>query len=202
MPVIGYLGNKVDPRYLLTVGFVGFGIMSLYFGNMTLGISPWTLLVPIIVTGFALSFVFVPIATQTYSTLRNDQIGNASGIFNLLAEYWRVDRYLDCADAAGAAKRRAPVGDRRLRVADAVLVRAAGERADGLSDPAYGGAERAACGGVNNVSATRAAVAAVGVCGCVPMDVIDVLCMRGGGVVLPQGSARKAAGWSALKAAR
>jgi DHA2 family multidrug resistance protein len=84
MPVIGYLGNKVDSRYLLTFGFIGFGIMSLYFGNVNLGISPWTLLVPIIATGFALSFVFVPITTQAYSTLRNDQIGNASGIFNLV----------------------------------------------------------------------------------------------------------------------
>jgi MFS transporter, DHA2 family, multidrug resistance protein len=84
MPVIGYLGNKVDPRYLLTFGFVGFGVMSLFFGNITLGISPWTLLVPIVATGFALSFVFVPITTQAYATLRNDQIGNASGIFNLL----------------------------------------------------------------------------------------------------------------------
>jgi DHA2 family multidrug resistance protein len=84
MPVIGYLGNKVDPRYLLTFGFVGFGIMSLMLGNLTLGLSPWTLLVPIVATGFALSFVFVPITTQAYSTLRNDQIGNATGIFNLL----------------------------------------------------------------------------------------------------------------------
>jgi MFS transporter, DHA2 family, multidrug resistance protein len=84
MPVIGYLGNKVDPRYLLTFGFIGFGVMSLYFGEINLGISPWTLLVPIVATGFALSFVFVPITTQAYSTLRNDQIGNASGIFNLV----------------------------------------------------------------------------------------------------------------------
>ena len=84
MPVIGYLGNKVDPRYLLTFGFCGFGIMSLMFGNLNLGISPWTLLIPIVATGFALSFVFVPITTQAYSTLRNDQIGNASGIFNLV----------------------------------------------------------------------------------------------------------------------
>ena len=84
MPVIGYLGNKVDPRYLLTFGFVGFGLTSLVFGNINLGISPWTLLVPIVLTGFALSFVFVPITTQAYATLRNDQIGNASGIFNLL----------------------------------------------------------------------------------------------------------------------
>ena len=84
MPVIGYLTNRVDPRYLLTFGFVGFGITSLFFGNVNLGISPWTLITPIVLTGFALSFVFVPITTQAYSTLRNDQIGNASGIFNLV----------------------------------------------------------------------------------------------------------------------
>jgi DHA2 family multidrug resistance protein len=84
MPVIGYLGNKVDPRYLLSFGFIGFGICSLIFGNVDLQISPWTLLWPIIITGFALSFVFVPITTSAYGTLRNEQIGNASGIFNLV----------------------------------------------------------------------------------------------------------------------
>src|ERR1039458_4397022 len=61
-----------------------FGITSLIFGNVDLSIGPTTLLWPIIITGFALSFVFVPITTQAYSTLRNDQIGNASGIFNLV----------------------------------------------------------------------------------------------------------------------
>jgi MFS transporter, DHA2 family, multidrug resistance protein len=84
MPVIGYLGNKVDPRMLLTFGFLVFGITSIVFGNIDLGIGPTTLLWPIIITGFALSFVFVPITTQAYGTLKNEQIGNASGIFNLV----------------------------------------------------------------------------------------------------------------------
>ncbi|HCT59419.1 MAG TPA: EmrB/QacA family drug resistance transporter [Acidobacterium sp.] len=84
MPVIGFIGSKVDARYLLTFGFLVFGITSLVFGNSDLGIGPYTLLWPIIITGFGLSFVFVPIATQTYATLRNEQIGNASGIFNLM----------------------------------------------------------------------------------------------------------------------
>ena len=84
MPIIGWLGGKVDARYLLTFGFIVFGIMSLFFGNINLGIGPTTLLMPIIVTGFALSFVFVPITTQAYGTLSNEQIGNASGIFNLV----------------------------------------------------------------------------------------------------------------------
>ncbi|MDE1162030.1 MAG: DHA2 family efflux MFS transporter permease subunit [Acidobacteriaceae bacterium] len=84
MPVIGYLSSKVDPRYLLTFGFATFGLTTLYFGNVTLGISPTTLFLPILITGFGLSFIFVPISTAAYGTLTNEQIGNASGLFNLM----------------------------------------------------------------------------------------------------------------------
>jgi MFS transporter, DHA2 family, multidrug resistance protein len=84
MPVIALLSERVDTRYLLTFGFIVFGITSLFFGNVNLSIGPETLLWPIIITGFALSFVFVPITTQAYTNLRNEQIGNASGIFNLV----------------------------------------------------------------------------------------------------------------------
>ncbi len=84
MPVIGFLSNKVDPRLLLTFGFFLFGCTTLYFGNLTLDISPTTMLLPILLTGFALSFVFVPISTAAYGTLSNEQIGNASGLFNLM----------------------------------------------------------------------------------------------------------------------
>jgi DHA2 family multidrug resistance protein len=84
MPVIGYLSNKADPRYLLTFGFITFGLTTLYFGSITTEISPTTLFLPILITGFGLSFVFVPINTAAYGTLRNDQIGNASGLFNLM----------------------------------------------------------------------------------------------------------------------
>jgi DHA2 family multidrug resistance protein len=84
MPIIGYLSNKADPRWLLTFGFFTFGLTTLYFGNVTLDISPTTLLLPILITGFGLSFVFVPISTAAYGTLDNKQIGNASGLFNLM----------------------------------------------------------------------------------------------------------------------
>ena len=84
MPVIGFLSNKVDPRCLLTFGFLTFGLTTLYFGNITLDVSPTTLLLPILITGFGLSFVFVPISTAAYGTLDNEQIGNASGLFNLM----------------------------------------------------------------------------------------------------------------------
>jgi DHA2 family multidrug resistance protein len=84
MPLIGYIGDKIDARYLLTFGFITFGICCLYFGNVNLGISPLTLLWPILITGFALGFIFVPVSTQAYGTLKNEEIGNASGLFNLM----------------------------------------------------------------------------------------------------------------------
>jgi MFS transporter, DHA2 family, multidrug resistance protein len=84
MPIIGYLGDKVDERLLLTAGFISFGICCIYFGRIDLQISPWTLLWPIVITGMSLAFVFVPITTSAYGTLKNEQMGNASGLFNLL----------------------------------------------------------------------------------------------------------------------
>jgi DHA2 family multidrug resistance protein len=83
-PVIGFLANKLDARYLLTFGFTVFGLTTLYFGSITLDISPTSLLIPILITGFGLTFVFVPITTSAYGTLPNEQLGNASGLFNLM----------------------------------------------------------------------------------------------------------------------
>ncbi len=83
-PIIGFLGSRIDNRKLLSAGFVGFGICALVFGTVNLDIGPYTLLIPITLTGFALAFVFVPLATTTTSTLTRDEMGNATGLFNML----------------------------------------------------------------------------------------------------------------------
>ncbi|MGA8670867.1 MAG: DHA2 family efflux MFS transporter permease subunit [Terracidiphilus sp.] len=83
-PVIGILGSRIDNRKLLSLGFVGFGVCALFFGMVNLDIGPYTLLIPITLTGFALSFVFVPLATMTTATLSREEMGNATGLFNML----------------------------------------------------------------------------------------------------------------------
>jgi MFS transporter, DHA2 family, multidrug resistance protein len=83
-PVIGILGSRIDNRKLLSLGFVGFGVCAMLFGRVSLDIGPNTLLIPIVITGFALSFVFVPLATMTTATLSRDEMGNATGLFNML----------------------------------------------------------------------------------------------------------------------
>jgi MFS transporter, DHA2 family, multidrug resistance protein len=84
IPLVGYLSDKFDARVLLTLGFGLFGLTTLYFGYVTPDISPTTLLVPILITGFGIGFIFVPVSTQAYGTLQPQQIGNAAGLYNLM----------------------------------------------------------------------------------------------------------------------
>ncbi len=83
-PVVGFLGSRIDNRKLLCGGFLGFAVCSYIFGRVDLSIGPFTLLLPITLTGFALSFVFVPLATMTTRTIPNHEMGNATGLFNML----------------------------------------------------------------------------------------------------------------------
>jgi MFS transporter, DHA2 family, multidrug resistance protein len=84
MPVIGILTGRIDNRYLVCAGFVFTGACTLWLGQATLDIGPWSLFWPIILTGAGVSLIFVPLATSTMGTLRNEEIGNASGIYNLM----------------------------------------------------------------------------------------------------------------------
>jgi len=83
-PVIGILGSRIDNRKLMTCGFLGFGACSFIFSIINLDIGPYTLLVPITLTGFALSFVFVPMSTLMMSTISRNEMGNATGLANML----------------------------------------------------------------------------------------------------------------------
>lgn len=83
-PVVGFLGSRIDNRKLLTFGFLGFAACSYIFGSVNLDIGPYTLLIPITLMGFTLSFVFVPLSTLTTLTIPRKEMGNATGIFNML----------------------------------------------------------------------------------------------------------------------
>jgi len=84
MPIIGILTAKVDNRLLIASGFALFAISAVWFGEVNLSIGPWTFLWAIIISGFGSGCIFVPLSTTTMAGLPNEQIGNASGLYNLL----------------------------------------------------------------------------------------------------------------------
>ena len=111
-PVIGILGSRIDNRKLLSAGFIGFGICSYIFGTVNLDIGPYTLLLPILLTGFALSFVFVPLATMTTSTLLARRNGQRHGALQHAAEHRRVNWDCDGHDRHHSPRRPAPERNR------------------------------------------------------------------------------------------
>jgi MFS transporter, DHA2 family, multidrug resistance protein len=82
-PVVGRLGSKVDPRILLTSGFVIFAIGA---WQMTYVTKDWDfaqLLWPQIFRGVGLMLAMIPITNLALGTLEPQRLKNASGLFNL-----------------------------------------------------------------------------------------------------------------------
>jgi DHA2 family multidrug resistance protein len=82
--VVGRLVGKINNRILITVGFLGLAYSSFLFGNINLSIGMSSIVWPTVFSGVSISFIFVPLATSSMGTLAQDQIGNASGLFNLM----------------------------------------------------------------------------------------------------------------------
>ncbi len=84
MPVVGVLTGKMDNRYLIAAGFGIFAWSTWWMSELTLQVSQWSLLWPIILSGVGTGLMFVPLSTTAVGTLSNEQMGNATGLFNLL----------------------------------------------------------------------------------------------------------------------
>jgi DHA2 family multidrug resistance protein len=84
MMLVGVLVNYVDARILLGFGFFGFGYSTLLLAHINLGIAMSSVAVPNFMNGFAGGFIFVPLTMLSMGVLRKQEIGNASGVYNLL----------------------------------------------------------------------------------------------------------------------
>jgi DHA2 family multidrug resistance protein len=81
--IVGRLVGRVRSRWLLCCGFTLLAVSSFMLSDITLQVSQMRVIWPSIVNGIAISFIFVPLTTTTMSQLRQQQIGNATGIYNL-----------------------------------------------------------------------------------------------------------------------
>ncbi|MCI4397847.1 MAG: DHA2 family efflux MFS transporter permease subunit [Acidobacteria bacterium] len=84
MVFVGNLIGKVDTRFLVVVG-VFMNILSLWLlWSINLGVDFQYVMWSRIFQGFGLGFLFVPITTAAYTRIQATQMGDATGLFNLL----------------------------------------------------------------------------------------------------------------------
>jgi DHA2 family multidrug resistance protein len=84
MIVAGILVKYVDGRLLLACGFGILGYSTILLSHINLGVSMVSIIVPNLLNGFSGGLIFVPLTTMTMARLRKEEIGNASGIYNLM----------------------------------------------------------------------------------------------------------------------
>jgi DHA2 family multidrug resistance protein len=84
MPLVGYLIGIVEPRWLVVIGTSLFGISSYMLGGLNLDIAMSNIVLVNVVQGFGIAFTIVPLMTMSVSHLRKEQMGNATGLYNLV----------------------------------------------------------------------------------------------------------------------
>jgi MFS transporter, DHA2 family, multidrug resistance protein len=82
--IVGRLVGRIRSRWLLCFGFTLLATSSFMLSDINLQVSMASVIWPSVVNGIAISFIFVPLTTTTMSQLGQKQIGNASGLFNLM----------------------------------------------------------------------------------------------------------------------
>ena len=83
-PMVGKNVAKVDPRWLATVAFSGFGLVMWMRSNFTVQADFNAILIPTILQGGAIAFFFIPLSAITLNGLTPDRIPSASGLSNFV----------------------------------------------------------------------------------------------------------------------
>ena len=83
-PVVGRFGGRIDTRLLATTSLVIFAVVAWMRSHFTAQVDIWTLVVPTILQGAAVSCFFIPLVSLALAGMRQDQIAAASGLNNFL----------------------------------------------------------------------------------------------------------------------
>jgi DHA2 family multidrug resistance protein len=84
MPIAGKLITKINPKAVLAFGIAVAGYSVHMMAQFNLQADFNTIFWPRAVMGIGMGFLFIPLTTMTMSSIRKEEMGNATGIFNLL----------------------------------------------------------------------------------------------------------------------
>ncbi|HPF35406.1 MAG TPA: DHA2 family efflux MFS transporter permease subunit [Candidatus Krumholzibacteria bacterium] len=84
MVFVGALIGRVDTRFLVAFGALMNVWSMALLQHVNLEVDFWYVTVPRLMQGFGMGFLFVPLTTAAFARLRPEQMGQATGLFNLL----------------------------------------------------------------------------------------------------------------------
>jgi DHA2 family multidrug resistance protein len=84
MPIVGTLVSRVDPRKLITFGFISLAASMFHMSSLYLGIDFKTAVMYRVLQSIGLAFLFVPINTLCYVGVPQEQNNQISSMINLM----------------------------------------------------------------------------------------------------------------------
>jgi DHA2 family multidrug resistance protein len=79
-PFIGRFYNKVPPAVVIAVGSLAFVIGNYQLSHITLESGPGDIILPLVVTGFGIACLMIPLTTVALSTIRREDLADAAGL--------------------------------------------------------------------------------------------------------------------------
>jgi EmrB/QacA subfamily drug resistance transporter len=80
--IAGRIYNRIGPRRMMMAGMLGSAITTLTFLFVDLETSQWWIRLIMLCRGWSFALVLIPIQTATYTTIRPQEMGRASAVFN------------------------------------------------------------------------------------------------------------------------
>lgn len=84
MPLAGRLVTRVNPKGLLAFGIAVSAYSVYLMSRFSLTADFPAVIWPRVVLGVGMAFIFIPLTTLTLSGIKKEEMGNATGIYNLL----------------------------------------------------------------------------------------------------------------------
>lgn len=84
MPIIGQLITRFNPKFIVGLGILVTAYSTLLMSRFNMGADFWTVLWPRVIMGMGIGMIFIPLTTLTLSSIRKEDMGNATSIYNLV----------------------------------------------------------------------------------------------------------------------
>jgi len=84
MPIAGKLVQKVNPKAILIFGLLIVAYSVFTMSQFNLYVDFDTVALSRIIMGLGMGFVFIPLTSMAFATVKKEEMGNATSIFNLL----------------------------------------------------------------------------------------------------------------------
>jgi DHA2 family multidrug resistance protein len=84
LAIAGRLVDRIDPRWLVSIGTAIIAYSLFLMGTLSLGADFWAVLWPRFVQGFGMGLVFVPVTTMSLTAVSAAELPTASGLFNVV----------------------------------------------------------------------------------------------------------------------